>query len=87
MYTLDEVLAKEEAIKFVRINDEYRFCGIDDCHSDLVHPGEQAQSAGLFLLWGPNKMRLTENESDTLHIGPSADDGQRLSELLGKNLV
>jgi hypothetical protein len=86
MYTIEEVRAKDGGIKFVKVSNEYRFCGINDNHSTLVHDDETPQSAGLFLRI-EDRLHMTDNRSETLQIDPDPEDADCIADLLGLKIA
>jgi hypothetical protein len=72
--------------KFVYVNGEYRFVEVDyfsPSHEDMVHEGEQAESAGMIGI-RKDRWEVRDSWSMTLKIGVSKDDYDRLTALLGK---
>lgn len=79
-------------VKFVRVNDEYRFCDNYANHKDQVKAGEIAQSAG-FISYdigeGNRKFfRIMDEWSSTLMLGPNREvDGPAIAKILGFDYI
>ena len=72
------------ALKYVRVNGEYRFADttldhVPD-HIDMLNPGEVADSAA-YLAGFENILSIKWNSS-SLRIGPAPDDLENLTRLL-----
>ncbi len=79
-------------VKYVKVGGEYRFTYKTSDHSSLIKAGEKASSAG-FISWDTGKsgkkfMRILDESSMSLGwLGPDAEDGRAIADLLGFDLI
>lgn len=81
-----EELTHDDCYKFVKVGDEFRFCGNVVDHCDLVDKGETATSAGAIVLSG-NGFVKGRDYSMTLKIGCNAAGWDELAKFLNKPIV
>lgn len=70
--------------KFVRVNGAYRFCSVMNQHSDLVATGEEAESAGIVMIFDTSWRFGDFNYSSTLRVGTDENDEPALTKIIGK---
>lgn len=70
--------------KFVRVNDEYRFCHTQEIHCSLLKIGEKAQSAGNIHVFEDHWNFGSLNYSTSLKIGSDSLDIEKLTDIIGK---
>ena len=77
---------KEEKIfnlKYVKVDGQYRFCGLYEEHTSLVQMADHPTSAGIISYAGyPEGLRV-EGESMKLRIGHAKDDFANIKKLFG----
>lgn len=73
-------------LKYVRINNEFRFADLLDEHKNAVKEDETAKSAGQVVFRGDKKLFVTDY-SMTLKIGPADDDEELLAKLFDMTIA
>lgn len=72
-------------MKFVKVNNEYRFVDGNYAHCTLAAEGEVAESAGTFFIF-PDYLRIEDSYSSTLRIGARDEDWEHVRQVFGRPL-